>query len=410
MKTSKCLTLLFVVSLLVVFTINTGAWYSTNKTSFALSGVYDDIDTTEDADNAHSAYSSMNLSYTKKITAPTISNVQGAHANGIKYLNSGIVFMSGHGNSSLMSFKKSGSDIFYITNSTVNNNNSIGIGNYINSSNALIIFGGCQTASGTSNISSYAVSKGARTSIGWTDSINSGSHTNWLKRFNNKIKDKTTTVSEAKKSADGHIYVDSRVKTGKIYGNGNYNPWYFMNAGNKSLSIESLGQNCFENNSYSAYTINTNSKNDILEESKRYIILNIDNNFNEKDFKLEVNGDSTKYYDYILYIDNVRTNYGYTIAEEPNGTTIIYDNMKNKTIDNLEKSISILKSKSLQNSITESSYLFAKVYIDFPDSKISSYLDTIYYEETENKLYNVKIFDIELPDETFTSQMYMNEV
>lgn len=104
MKTSKCLTLLFVVSLLVVFTINTGAWYSTNKTSFALSGVYDDIDTTEDADNAHSAYSSMNLSYTKKITAPTISNVQGAHANGIKYLNSGIVFMSGHGNSSLMSF------------------------------------------------------------------------------------------------------------------------------------------------------------------------------------------------------------------------------------------------------------------------------------------------------------------
>ena len=84
--------------------------------------------------------------------------------------------------------------------------------------------------------------------------------------------------------------------------------------------------------------------------------------------------------------------------------------MKNKTIDNLEKSISILKSKSLQNSITESSYLFAKVYIDFPDSKISSYLDTIYYEETENKLYNVKIFDIELPDETFTSQMYMNEV
>ena len=60
--------------------------------------------------------------------------------------------MSGHGNSSLMSFMNNGTNKFYIDNTNVNSGSFIGIGNYISSLNALVVFAGCKTAEGRSNM------------------------------------------------------------------------------------------------------------------------------------------------------------------------------------------------------------------------------------------------------------------
>ncbi|NLV90005.1 MAG: hypothetical protein GX032_00830, partial [Tenericutes bacterium] len=413
-KLFKKSSLFFTLLLATVFlTTNVYAWYTPNKTSFALGGVYDDgLDTTADANNAHSAYSTMGLSYTKKLNNTNKTAVMGSHGNGTSYLNSGIVFMSGHGNSSLMSFMNNGTNKFYIQGNTNTTGSYIGIGNYINSSNALVVLGGCKTAEGNSNISKYVVDQGAKSSIGWTTTINNaGSHTNWLKRFNNKIKDKSTTVSAAKSSADGHIYLDNTVKNGKIYGFGNYNPWYFMNGGSysKSSSDENYYNSIFNLNE-NEYLVTTkiDSKN-IEKIIVDFITKELDKDFNIQDYKLEINGNDTIYYDYVLYINDVRTSFGYTVALIDNSIVKLYDNMDSKSAAEIKRAVKEIypeskKIESISLKIDE------KINSKYKNEKISKYMITPYYDVETNKIFVVGMYSVEFSDGTFGSASYSEEV
>lgn len=401
----------FVSLFFVVLTVQ--AWYIPNKTSFALGAVYDDdVDTTVDANNAHTAYSSMGLDYTKKINNPTQSSVLGNHSNGTSYLNSGIVFLSGHGLSThqAMVFQNNGTGTFYIG-TGISSGNWIGVQNYVSSLNALVVLGGCETAAGTTNISKYVVDQGAKSSIGWTTSIIAGSHTNWLKRFNNKIKDKTTTVSSAKSSADGYIYIDSRVKNGKIYGFGNYNPWYFMNGGSSSRAL-SLSNYEKELNYLSPnQTLITKqlSGSNLTDTFKQYIINNVDENFESENYVLEINGTDTKYYDYILYIDGVRTDYGYTVSVENGSVAKLLNNMKDKKVDTLKAKLSKkISVKSNYNNIDEQ--LDSKVNRDYPNSVIKRYLLTNYYDETNDTIYRIAIYDITDQNGILHSEEYREKI
>lgn len=414
MKKSKILFLFGVtIGVFLITVSNVNAWFTPNKTSFALSGVYSDgLNTSEDANNAHNAYSSMGLSYMKKITSPTISAVKGSHSNGTAYLNSGIVFMSGHGNKDLMAFNKSGGTEFYIQANTTTVGNYIGIGNYVNASNALIVFAGCETAKGSSNISSYVVNKGAKISIGWTTSVNAGSHTNWLKRFNNKIKDKSTTVANAKRSADGYIYLDSRVKNGKIYGSSGYNPWYFMSGGSKSQTISNISsKHEYISNEYFVTKYNNNEilskESNVLNIVENFIVENIDSSFDKSDYILEVNGVDTKYYDYIMYVDGIRTNFGYSIAVDKDGTVRLYDNTNSKTSASLKQNLTSNNTLSKKFKVYD---FDQQVTDDYHDCKITPYMKTNYYDVTDEKLYQVAIYDIEFSNGILTSVEYKEEL
>ena len=87
MKKKKLkVTIIFTILMMLIIT-DVRAWYIPNKTSFAVGSIYDDnINTTIDANNAHIAYSSMGLSYAKKLNNPTMVGTTNSHANGTAYL------------------------------------------------------------------------------------------------------------------------------------------------------------------------------------------------------------------------------------------------------------------------------------------------------------------------------------
>ena len=65
------------------------------------------------------------------------------------------------------------------------------------SNQKLITFAGCNTAGGgdknggsgstSDNITKRVVDQGADAAVGWTTTVSAGSHTNWLKRYNNSL-------------------------------------------------------------------------------------------------------------------------------------------------------------------------------------------------------------------------------
>ena len=338
----------------------------------------------------------MGLSYTKKLNNPTMTGVTNLHANGTSYLNSGIVFFSGHGSADHlgMKFQNNGSGTFYIK-SGISGGTTININNYISSLNALIVWGGCETAYGTNNAAKLVVDQGVKSSIGWVESVSQNPHTNWLKRFNNKIKDKSTTVSAAKTSADNHIYLDNNVKTGKIYGFGNYNPWYFMNGGSYSISsseanhlrdIESL-----ENNQ--SLITNNLKLEDADKIFRRYIEEKYDNNFSNENFVLEITGYDNIYYDYILYVDDVRTNFGYTISVEDGKIAKLSDNMNGYSVEELIELIEKKYEKETNYKLLDDRF-DEKINEEFPNLDNKRYILTNYYDEEVDKVYRVAVYKI----------------
>lgn len=95
----------------------------------------------------------------------------------------------------------------------------------------IITFAGCSTAGGNNkdgtvnsndtNITKRAVEQGASVAVGWTTSVSAGSHTNWLKRYNDALAN-GSSVAQAISKANSYIYLPgSGVKNVVYYGNGN---------------------------------------------------------------------------------------------------------------------------------------------------------------------------------------------
>lgn len=178
----------------------------------------DGVDTREDATNASSAYKKAGY------TVVTLKNPTKSDFTNTR-LKADILFLSGHGNEDVLSF---GTYKFVCQSGTANSN-------YTNLWNTaknqkLITFAGCNTAGGNknggststnNNIVKRAVDRGADVAVGWTTTVSAGSHTNWLKRYNNALAD-GKSVSQAINAANSYIYLPgSGVKNVKYYGNGN---------------------------------------------------------------------------------------------------------------------------------------------------------------------------------------------
>lgn len=225
--------MLFIVSL-----SNVSAASLNNRTSYSIGTDYrkngfdfNQINTTGDAEYAYDTYNAMGWNSLLN-AVPTKYNLKRKQTNGYYYLESSIIFLSGHANSGSMGWNYKGLggdyavDIVMDTKDYVYTDNSlgIGIGQFNNSQNDLIIFAGCNTAEGSNNLSKYVVDRGTETSIGWTTTVAAGSQTSWLKRFHDKLKTNNTTVKEAAVYANSYNYSDNRVKNYKIYGNQNLIP------------------------------------------------------------------------------------------------------------------------------------------------------------------------------------------
>ena len=179
----------------------------------------DGVDTRQDAIDASTAYGNAGYS-TVTLQSPTKSDFTSEN------LSADILFLSGHGNADVLSF---GTYKIVCQSGTASSS-------YTNlwntaSNQKLITFAGCNTAGGgdknggsgstSDNITKRVVDQGADAAVGWTTTVSAGSHTNWLKRYNNSLAG-GKTVSQAINDANSYIYLPgSGVKNAKYYGNGN---------------------------------------------------------------------------------------------------------------------------------------------------------------------------------------------
>ncbi|HAB66640.1 MAG TPA: hypothetical protein DCE23_04665 [Firmicutes bacterium] len=306
----------------IIFSDKVCAWYapSGNNTALVVGASYSDgRNSAEHSNNTYSTYQSMGLT-SKKFFNPAIGDLKGKHFPAVSYLESGIIYFSGHGNNHNMNY-----NTFDISDCSHNGDNYIGIGSYNNSKTAFIEYAGCKTAEGSSNITEYSQYVGVNITMGWTTDLYEDSFKNWNKRFNNKIKDKATSVDSAAKSASNYIYVHNEVKNYKVYGYGDTNPWYWIYGNSSSKSKSQTGQ--VYNNGYNLES--KNGKSFYLLDNQEELDTKVDNfinneigsSFNRDNYKLEINGNDVKYFDYVLYYDDIRTNLGYTVSVDKTGIT-----------------------------------------------------------------------------------------
>lgn len=179
----------------------------------------DGVNTTQDAIDASAAYADAGLTAVT-ITSPTKSSFT------TDYLRADVLFLSGHGNENVLSF---GSNLKFACQSGTTSDIYINIWNTAQYQ-SIITFAGCNTAGGdkdkegtsssTSSITERAVDQGAGVAVGWTSTVSAGSHTNWLKRYNDALAD-GKTVAQAISTANSYIYLPgSGVKNVVYYGDG----------------------------------------------------------------------------------------------------------------------------------------------------------------------------------------------
>lgn len=179
--------------------------------------------------------------------------MRGQFKDGTWRMKSEVQFYSGHANNECIAFnyRNKGGDYktgVYWGGADYNSKYGYkyaGIKSYYLDKVKLITFAGCNTASEYDNITKRAHDYGVLTTVGWTKSIGSGSHSLWLKRYNDYL-NKGYTVISAMKHADSFSYADNDVKKHHYYGNGNLrltkrrensNNNYTLNVDNKLVKV-----------------------------------------------------------------------------------------------------------------------------------------------------------------------------
>ena len=362
------------IAVLFLNSIVTASTPYSNKTALSIDVDYaDGTSGVDQATNSYDTYTSMGLT-TKKITNTTGTNVQGKHSNGTKYLESGIIYLVGHSEYAGMTFINN----VRITSSTYNIDTDAkhiyGIRNYDNTKTSMITFAGCNTAqAGEDNLALLTYGSGTKITMGWTTDLNIASYKNWNKRFNEKIKDKSTSALSAAESASNHIYLSNTVKNYRLYGKFNKNPWHFLNTKSTDNLISS------ERISNIKINKNNDENTQIIDSYLMNEIGNIDLN----DYKLEVNGVHQRYYDYVLYINGVRTNLGYTIVKDNTTNELILYN--NAPEDKIKTAKRIITNSNINTSAFEKS-IEQKIKNYYNEYMINNVDDIIYYDSDDEKM------------------------
>ncbi len=350
-STRRILSIALVFILLVLEATDSFASTYGNTTAFSVGTYYDiNLNTSVDAGNAHTSYYSAGLTsyYT---TMPTISIMGGSHSStGQDYLASGIVFLSGHGNATSMYWDYCAQGGNYFTGVKSGNSSPSGSSPYyygLISSNftlsdvAMYVFAGCNTASGTNNLANSVIKNdgtGARMSIGWTTPTNGISHSSWLQRFNNSIVNGNSLYAACSYS-DSFSYIYNNVKNHAVYGAYHLNPLSLL-----GISINPSKNSAIERTPI--IEIHGVSETNVSSTISRIISDLYPTHCNL--FFIEENGsDDIRYYDAVMYYENVRTNMALTFAYDKRIDSLkVYDNMLDNDINAVKNSIDILLSSS----------------------------------------------------------------
>lgn len=369
----------------------------TNYNANILSG---EINTSDMAETADRFYSNAGYRTILNVV-PTRTNLTTYNSEKVYNLESSIVFLAGHADSTSMAwnYKNQGGNYDVQISSDKRNYEysngvyEIGMTQYNNKENRLVIFAGCHTAQGDSNIAKVVQQNGAETTLGWKEEVAVGSFRTWTERFNKLIVIGGNTVKNVALTANNHIYMDNRIKNYVIYGNQNNvlsNNRTIAQSSKKDERSIILNKTVSDANA----TISTESMIEIINEQ----LIKFEPNINLSDYKIEKNGNDFTYYDYVLYVDGIRTNLGFTIITKENKILSITDHTKNLDISKKTEYIKDLMlhknlSSNYINDIATDTLNKAKKENMNLDSLIQK--KEVYYDTDKDELYLVTMIELE---------------
>ncbi|WP_113675828.1 hypothetical protein [Vallitalea guaymasensis] len=395
MKSKKIISI--VLCMMLCITLK-GAVFASNFDSRALSvgtnykdgGIFGlgNVDTSIDAQRASGDYDAAGY-HSFYITEPTYDFLRGQWGNKTDRMSSEILFFSGHANNQCVAFNynNEGGDyktgVYYKENfDSTSGYKYAGVQSYDLTNTKLITFAGCKTAYGNDNITKSAHDEGAEVTLGWTKKVAAGSHSNWLERYNDYL-GKGYTVKESIDHADNYMYLDSAVKSHKLYGNEDLR---------LCESTETKALNLTENNRN--YNIPYQSDNDIIKELKK-----INPDFNIDDYEVnKIKNQNNILVEYYYKVNGIKSISGYVVNIEENNIINISDNSivlpikletkqncsNLKSIENqllTDNNLNIISKEKIFNYETGNVYMYYRIEHSLDGTETISvyeYLEEIY--------------------------------
>lgn len=330
MKMKKVLLSISLIIAIIMITGLSTMVYARDNLAYA-AGTTNGINTVQDVNDAMNAYS--NAGYRRS------SHIDPSRDTLWSYLYADVQFFPTHGSLTSISFTNSGIRVGNDSNNYIGTNSV-----HWDADTILVTYASCMSAGTDNNFSQNSITyqtalRGADTAVGFRNSINSGSATNWGKRYNDKL-GSGGGVQDAVSHANSYIYLDSRVKQVHVVHHGNAN----MKIGKyRSNSIDLDERNILEE-PITLSNARSNNLISIMQDNIQDFNIN-DYVINETDglMTTNVNTNETvlenKYIDFQLKIGDFYTEAGYTVKVNGNVVEAIYDNNIDK-----EKQITALQN------------------------------------------------------------------
>lgn len=338
------------------------------------------MDTREAALQAAQTYRTAGYSSTYTVI-PTYDILGSSHSDGVKFLESDVVFLDGHGDNNTIGFPLSALRVGNKDGSYYWGTNNFHWGNV-----KLVILMGCETAKYGDSITHRVNWGGATTSVGFPETIYVSASNDWGKRFNDKLAT-GSTVNDAKSYANSFSYpLMSSIKNATIVGDGDLRitttrNYLTLGEDSEIQNIDTLLKNDVNGVQEINYDKNIKlenlkkiniEKNIIFEnnsESKEKIFNLLENtikDFNRDNYEITIQKTDTDKENYsidVLYkIEDFYTNSSYVITIEDGKiielidhiieidiTDHIKNNLKNTMETFLNRKLELLKMKTKFN-------------------------------------------------------------
>ena len=374
---------------------------------------------TDEATTAHNKLTSMGYDDIL-ITIPTSDNLAlGTRSNGRHVLESDVLYLVGHANSTMISWNYKGKGGTYAQ-ALANNDRMYcendytytGLGSVAMGAVDLAVFMGCHTAdpSNTWNLAWYANNRGAKTTVGWKEEIPQTDTNSWTTRFLDRLA-AGYSVSNAVSYANSFNYVNSKIKSTQVYGNSGAT----INSVSSSLQANTISNS---NELLSQYSVNESIllTTRIMGVNKETAVGNmikskVNSNFNNSDFIVEkVENSDGVIYDFYYTVDGIKTNVGYTVFMNNDETFInkIIDNTKDFNISNRITKSSVNNIDSLNDQKIKEIKAEALKEFYNPSFNLEIVDEYKYYDILNNKLYY--IVDVKQTDPLFNTSMILSYI
>lgn len=417
MKTKKLkkLSSIFLVLILIVSSFNFAITASASTTYYAYSiGVNHGTtnsglsgDFTSNVKYANTWYGMISGIASYYNCSPTSTYMKGTNPVGTRRIASRIVFLNGHGSASNIVFNHNNEGGYYDTGVTIGKDTTkcVGLQSTDMSTVDLISFVGCNTANGTTNIAITAHQRGAKSSVGFTNSISSRTTDGrgWCRKYNDALT-LGYTISGAISYATS-CYPNSNLGTYvKVYGSTS-NKVANSSGSVASLSVETPAPEITQI-SVDVYNSNAKTNNSLDIEEIINEIKKIDSSFDISDYTVKSNMFSEDKKSGIIIFtyminEEIRTNFAYVVEVKDGIATNIYCGNKKDTADINVSSIENAVSTSKMAASEPTTHTFAKgintaenseeyYYYDF-NTNVIRHIETFYYcaENAENVIVDV---------------------